>query len=81
LTSDEIGERIGSLVARCERAGRDPASVEIAVSMRDGAVEDLPTLAGWGVDELVVVEGPPEDAESADRWVTGLARRWDVTTA
>jgi hypothetical protein len=49
--------------------------------MRDGAVEDLPTLAGWGVDELVVVEGPPEDAESADRWVTGLARRWDVTTA
>jgi len=81
LTGGEIVERIGSLLARCERAGRDPDSVEIAVSMRDGAVEDLPALAGLGVDELVVVEGPPGDPESAQRWVTGLARRWDVTAA
>ena len=33
-------------------------------------------LAALGIDELVLVEGPPEDARVAADWVSALADRW-----
>jgi len=33
-------------------------------------------LAELGVDELVVVDGPPEDAAAAVDWVAALADKW-----
>ena len=38
--------------------------------------EHLAGLAEVGVDELVLVEGPPEDPAAAPDWVAGLAERW-----
>jgi hypothetical protein len=44
------------------------------VALRDLSVDDVSALANLGVDELVVVEEPPQDA-AAD-WVSGLADKW-----
>jgi hypothetical protein len=67
-----------SLLARCEQSGRDVATLETAVSLRDGSPEDAVELAAMGVTELVVVEAPPADPGDADRWVAVVADQWGV---
>jgi probable F420-dependent oxidoreductase len=76
LAREELPERIEALLSRCRRAGRDPATLEIAVALQAGHPEDRAALAGLGVTELVVVESPPADPGQAGRWVDGLAERW-----
>ncbi len=78
LAVDEVGERIDVLARLCRQRNRDPATVDIAVSTRDGTPRDLDGLGQLGVDELVVVEAPPDDPVAAAGWVTGLAARWGV---
>jgi probable F420-dependent oxidoreductase len=78
LSMEEISGRVSALISRCGHAGRDPATLEIAVSLREGCPEDSATLASLGVTELVVVESPPADPDEAGRWVTTLARRWGL---
>jgi probable F420-dependent oxidoreductase len=78
LWRDEVPERVAALSARCLRAERDPATVEVAVSLRDGSPGDLSSLSDAGVTELVVVDSPPADPVGADRWVAALARRWGM---
>jgi probable F420-dependent oxidoreductase len=80
LSMDEIPGRMEALSSRCRRAGRDLATLEIAVSLRDGSPEDAAALATLGVTELVVVESPPEDPVQAGRRITALARRWGVAS-
>jgi len=46
------------------------------VALRDLKVDDVRQLADLGVDELVVVEGPPQDAGAAADWVAALAGKW-----
>lgn len=53
------------------------ATVEVAVSLRDGSPEDA--LGAMGVTELVVVDSPPAHSGRAGRWVTSLAERWHVS--
>ena len=48
----------------------------VAVSTRDGTPQDLEELAHWGVDELVVVDSPPDEPEAAADWVTELTATW-----
>jgi probable F420-dependent oxidoreductase len=79
LPVGEVADRIGVLRSRCQRQGRDPASIEIAVSLRDGAPENASALAASGVSELVLVGAPPEDPGRAADWVSELADRWGVT--
>ncbi len=74
----EVSDRIEALRSCCRRHGRDPASVEIAVSLRDGAPEDVPALADLGISELVLVAAPPDDPGRAAVWVRELADRWGV---
>jgi probable F420-dependent oxidoreductase len=76
LAAAEVGERVGYLRERIRRAGRDPASVTIAVALRDGDVGDVEALAARGVHELVVVDAPPASAGAVAGWVGELARRW-----
>ena len=73
---DAVAERVDALRQLCCESGRDPAELSIAVALRDTEPSDIGPLAALGVDELVVVEGPPEDAPAAARWVSALADRW-----
>ena len=70
----EVAERIEFINRRCSESGRDRAELRLAVALRDLSVEDVHPLADLGVDELVIVEGPPENA-AAD-WVSALADKW-----
>jgi hypothetical protein len=48
----------------------------LAVALRELRAPDAASLAALGVDELVLVEGPPDDARAAADWVGTLADRW-----
>ncbi len=76
LARDEVSGRLDVLADRCRQAGRDPSSVEVAVSLRDGTPRDIELLADRGVSELVVVASPPEDVAAVPAWVAGLAAQW-----
>jgi probable F420-dependent oxidoreductase len=79
LAGAEVAERVGALRERIRRAGRDPASVTIAVALRDGEpgdAGDVGALDALGVDELVVVDAPPASAGAVAGWVGELGRRW-----
>ena len=46
------------------------------MALRDLQVRDVVPLAELGVDELVLVDGPPADARVAADWVSALADHW-----
>lgn len=73
-----VRERVAVLKELCGQAGRDIAELELAVSLDGGRPEDLPALAELGVDEIVLVDAPPEDARRAADWVAALASRWEA---
>lgn len=68
----EVADRLAFLAAQ----GRDLADLRIAVALRDPQPEDIAQLAALGVDELVLVAGPPDDPAVAGEWVSALADRW-----
>jgi probable F420-dependent oxidoreductase len=72
----EVAERIDFLHRLCADSGRDRAGLRLAVALRDPSVDDVAPLAELGIDELVIVEGPPEDAGAAADWVSALADKW-----
>jgi probable F420-dependent oxidoreductase len=72
----EVAERVRHLQTCCVEAGRDVADLHLAVALRDPQPDDLARLADVGIDELVIVEGPPSDPQQAASWVTALADRW-----
>lgn len=76
LAVDEVEARIDALEQCCRRQDRDVATVDIAVSTRDGTPQDLEALEHWGVDELVVVASPPDRPDDAGDWVADLAAHW-----
>ena len=73
---DAVAERIGFLRAACEAVDRDPDALSLAVALRTPQPQDVAALAELGVDELVLVEGPPGDPAEVDGWVAALAARW-----
>ena len=73
---DAAAERVDFLRQLCSEQGRDPADLTLAVALRELNPGDVPSLAALGIDELVIVEGPPEDARVAADWVGALADRW-----
>ena len=76
---DAVAERVEFLRAMCSEQGRDPAELRLAVALRDLKAPDAASLAALGVDELVLVAGPPEDASVAADWVSALADHWMAT--
>jgi probable F420-dependent oxidoreductase len=72
----EAAERIDFLQRLCGESGRDPTELRLAVALRDLKVDDVGPLADHGVDELVVVDGPSDDADAAADWVSALADKW-----
>ena len=71
-----VRERVGKLERLCAESGRDRAELRLAVALRSPEVGDPHALAELGVDELVLVEAPPDQPEDATRWVSALAERW-----
>ena len=76
LAVADVPDQVGKLASYCREHGRDPQSVTVAVSLRDGGPELLPELAAAGVTELVVVAAPPGEPAAAVAWVDELAARW-----
>ena len=72
----EVADRLAVLRAACREAGRDIAELHCAVALREPRVGDREALADIGVDELVIVESPPADADLVPTWVSALAERW-----
>lgn len=73
---DEVAERVGFLQECCDESGRDRHELRLAVALRDLKPGDAPLLASLGIDELVLVEAPPDNPRDAADWVRGLADRW-----
>ena len=72
----EVADRIGVLDRLCADSGRSRDDLKLCVALRDLAVDDVGRLADLGVDELVIVEGPPDDAREAADWVSALAEKY-----
>lgn len=71
-----VSERVAALRSLCEGLGRDPGELHLAVALREPRRSDVAALVDLGVDEFVVVAGPPEDPDAAAEWVAGLAGQW-----
>ncbi len=72
----EAADRIAFLGDRCAECGRDRSELRVTVALRELHIRDVVALADLGVDELVIVDGPPEDAHAAADWVSALADHW-----
>jgi probable F420-dependent oxidoreductase len=73
---EEVSERIAVLREHCVQAGRDVDGLVVAVAVTGCEPGDVGTLQRLGVNELVLVDGPPDDPAEAAAWVRHLARRW-----
>ncbi|MFG1929213.1 LLM class F420-dependent oxidoreductase [Mycobacterium sp. NPDC048908] len=73
---DEVAERIDVLDRLCAERGRGRAELRLAVALRDLQVDDVAGLTELGVDELVIVGAPPDDAGAAAEWVCALADKY-----
>ncbi|MFS0897683.1 LLM class F420-dependent oxidoreductase [Mycolicibacterium litorale] len=72
------GERLAALQRLCDQHGRDRGQLTTAISLRNPQPDVIDKVAALGVDELVVVDSPPEDPHAAADWVYVLAARWMV---
>jgi probable F420-dependent oxidoreductase len=71
-----VRDRVGKLDRLCAEAGRGLSELRLAVALRNPREDDVDALAELGVDELVLVESPPEDADTVAGWLGALADRW-----
>jgi probable F420-dependent oxidoreductase len=76
LTMAATAERLAALAGHCQRNGRDPGGLTLAVALTDGDPSMIPELAEAGLTELVLVSTPPADPAAVTPWVTQLAARW-----
>ncbi len=77
----EVRRCVGVLREHCARLDRDFGRLDISVSVVDLRPDELSELASLGVNELVLVDGPPEDARDVREWVRELAQRWFAAAA
>jgi probable F420-dependent oxidoreductase len=74
---EEVAQSVSTVRRLCRDAVRDLGDLRFAVSLVDPQPADVAKLIDIGVDELVLVASPPEDADAADGWVEDLAEQWD----
>jgi probable F420-dependent oxidoreductase len=73
---DDVLERLTFLRTCCREIGRNFDQLRCAVALRDPAPGDVAALTELGLDELVLVDSPPNDPRFAHDWVEALAARW-----
>lgn len=71
-----VRDCLAKLDRLCAQAGRERAELRLAVALRNPRDSDLGALADLGVDELVLVQTPPADADAVPDWVAALGDRW-----
>lgn len=71
-----VAGHLAKIRASCEERCRDVTELRLAVALLDPQRSDVAELADLGVDELVLVAGPPHDADAAAEWVRDLAAQW-----
>ncbi len=71
-----VRERVAKLEQLCAESGRDRTQLRLSVALRNPSVGDIGGLADVGVDELVLVQAPPDQPQAAAEWVSALADRW-----
>jgi probable F420-dependent oxidoreductase len=76
LSLEETAERLATLRRLCEEQQRDPAEVRTAVAVLGVTPADCARLEALGLDELVLVEGPPEDAAEIEAWTAAVTGGW-----
>ncbi len=76
----ELPGRLEVLHGACREAGRTIASLDKAVAVTDASTADLSDIEAFGVDEVVIVAGPPEMAEDVPAWVDYLTATWGVSS-
>jgi probable F420-dependent oxidoreductase len=74
-----VAEHVAAIRAACDERGRDSSELHLAVALREPRPSDVDELADLGVDELVLVAGPPDDAAAVAEWVDSLADEWMPT--
>jgi alkanesulfonate monooxygenase SsuD/methylene tetrahydromethanopterin reductase-like flavin-dependent oxidoreductase (luciferase family) len=72
----DVRERVAALEQLCAESGRDRSQLRLSVALRSPSVGDIDTLSEVGVDELVLVEAPPDRADAGSGWVSALADQW-----
>lgn len=72
----DVAATMTRLTALCDAAGRDPADLTLSVALRHPKPTDAAGLIAAGIDELVLVESPPQDPARAEDWVRDLALQW-----
>lgn len=72
----QVRERVGRLDQFCAESGRDRAGLRLAVALAEPRVDDLGALAELGIDELVLVQVPPDNADAVPGWISALADEW-----
>ncbi|WP_183469116.1 LLM class F420-dependent oxidoreductase [Mycolicibacterium iranicum] len=70
---EEAAYSASKLRSLCREVGRDPTELRLAVSLQDPVPADAVRLADAGIDELVLVAGPPADPIAAEAWISDLA--------
>ena len=73
---EAVAERMAFIGRLCDERGRDRSELRVTVALRELQLRDVPELAQLGVDELVLVDGPPRDPALGADWVSALAERW-----
>jgi probable F420-dependent oxidoreductase len=76
LSLDETAERLTTLRRLCEEHRRDPAEVRTAVAVLGVTPADRGPLESLGLDEIVLVVGPPEQAADVDAWTATVTEGW-----
>jgi probable F420-dependent oxidoreductase len=78
LSVDEAAERIAALERLLAARGRERASFRVVVApfTKPCGTEELERYRALGVDELVLVEGPPRCADEVDVWIEDLVARF-----
>ena len=71
-----VRDQIAKLEQPCAEAGRDRGQLSLSVALRDPGVGDIAALTELGIDELVLVESPPDEPGATVEWVAALAEQW-----
>jgi probable F420-dependent oxidoreductase len=72
---DAAAERVALIRKLCGDAGRDPGDLHLAVALQHCRESDVAALEELGIDELVIVDAPPDEIAAIPDWVAGFAVR------